>query len=212
MAFANGELTAADILDIEEIEVVDPVEPPVDPEKIRTEIVANFYSTGESMDRFGSFSLTHQVYEELEESEEPDTEEPGEREPIPTVIELSLQTDVLAEFTEEGDLCTLQRTTYGDMRSFISYSSAPGSYGLDVPLVEPFICSVSDETTASETSTFELVPVDGEFTLKEVLTFNGRGLILRNLNSTEDIGFGVMSQLYLQASFNNTAKDICALC
>lgn len=91
LAFANGELTANDILDIEEIIVVDPVDPdPEELEKIRTEVSAILYSTGESMDRFGSFSLTHQNYTWVEpvEDEDGEIEEPEERDPIPTVIEL----------------------------------------------------------------------------------------------------------------------------
>ena len=107
----------------------------------------------------------------------------------------------------------LYRTTYGDMRSFISVDSSLGSYGLDDVLVDEFNCFGDTLLESGDTTTIELFPTgDDDFTLIEVKTFNARGLILRNLDTGDDIGFGVMSQLNRPVEFENTAKDICALC
>ena len=49
-------------------------------------------------------------------------------------------------------------------------------------------------------------------TLGEVKSYVGRGLVLTNIDTWVDIGFGVFYEPAGYASYEETAKDIIALC
>ena len=102
-------------------------------------------------------------------------------------------------------------TQFGDMRSFISQSAPPNSYGTSEDIIEYFDCQEAGTVVAdqndidSEASNQNLRHLKAEgavltynlvlkkiFTKESIKDAIGKGIILKNISQDEILGFGLI--------------------
>ena len=124
-------------------------------------------------------------------------------------IELELdKTFILAKADTEA-ICSVRLTEYGDMRSFISTTSKPDSFGTSIELVGDFPCLGA---VSAGSDVFKYALSLGSFTDLNFPAMQGKGLLIKNLNSGDTIGYGIISDGYGLPKLEETPRDIIALC